>query len=256
MTFWHSHKARGNVRPETGGVVGCYGQRMCRFGRHAADGSGPMTSEFPEYDPPERTADAVIHMIGLTLAPVAAAVLFWIALPRADLPLLVGLGIYAVGLVAMLACSALYNLTDEPVRKRLYRRLDHAAIFLMIAGTYTPFTLISIGGAWGMGLLGFVWTVAIAGIVMELKGMRRHDALLTAAYILLGWTVLVAFEPLTTALSTPGLMLLVAGGVLYSIGAIFHHWRSLPFQNAIWHGFVVVAAGCHYAAVLREIAIT
>jgi hemolysin III len=212
-----------------------------------------MTSEFPEYQPPERIADAVIHVIGVTLAPAAAIVLLATALPRADLTLLVGLGIYAVGLVAMLTCSALYNLTDEPAKKRLYRRLDHAAIFLMIAATYTPFTLISLGGAWGVGILTFVWTVAIAGMAIKLLGIPCPDALLTATYFLLGWTIIVAFEPLMQALSSPGLTLLVAGGVLYTVGAVFHHWRGLPFQNAIWHAFVFVAASCHYLAVLHEV---
>ena len=213
-----------------------------------------MTSECPEYQPPERIADAVIHVIGVTLAPAAAVVLLATALPRADLPLLIGLAVYAIGLVAMLTCSALYNLTDEPSRKRFYRRLDHAAIFLMIAATYTPFTLISLGGAWGAGILAFVWTVAAAGMAIKLLGIPCPDALLTATYLLLGWTIIVAFEPLMQALSSPGLTLLVAGGVLYTVGTVFHHWRSLPFQNAIWHAFVVVAAGCHYLAVLHEVA--
>jgi hemolysin III len=173
--------------------------------------------------------------------------------PDAGLQLLAALSAYAAGLMAMLACSALYNLTAAGPLKRLFRRFDHAAIFAAIAGTYTPFALVAIGGAWGAGLLAFVWTVASAGIAVELLGLRRPNWLMTAAYLLLGWTILAALGPLSAAVSPAGLTLLATGGVLYSVGVAFHLWRSLPFQNAIWHGFVLAAAACHYAAVLREV---
>jgi hemolysin III len=214
-----------------------------------------MEPAFPVHTRPERVADAVIHGLGLALAAVATVVLLGTALPSGDGPRLAGLGIYAAGLLAMLACSALYNLTSQAARKALYQRFDHAAIFAMIAGSYTPFALVPIGGAWGLGLLAFVWTVAAAGILVSVLDLRRPEALLTGAYLLLGWSILVAIRPLVAAVSTTGLALLVAGGVLYSVGTVFHHWRSLPFQNPIWHGFVVAAAACHYVAILREVAI-
>lgn len=214
----------------------------------------PAGHPFPRHSRPERVADAAVHAVGLALALAAIPALFAAATPASGLPLLAGLGLYAFGLLAMLGCSALYNLSTDPARKGLYQRLDHAAIFLMIAGTYTPFALVAIGGAWGAGLLGFVWTAALAGAAVELTGLRRPDALMTAAYLLLGWTILAAFGPLSRAVSGTGLALLVAGGVLYSVGVVFHHWRGLRYQNAIWHAFVVLAAGCHYAAVLREVA--
>ncbi len=215
-----------------------------------------MEPAFPVQSRPERIADAAVHGVGLTLAVLATAVLLWTALPRGDLARVAGLGVYAAGLLAMLGCSALYNLTPttSAKRKALYQRLDHAAIFAMIAGSYTPFTLVSIGGAVGLGLLAFVWAVASAGMAVSLLGLRRPEAFLTATYLLLGWTVLVAIRPLAAAVSPTGLALLVAGGVLYSVGTIFHHWRGLPFQNPIWHAFVVTAAACHYLAVLREVA--
>lgn len=213
-----------------------------------------MAPAFPEYSRPERIADAVIHGLGLTLAVLAAIALLATALPRGDAQRMAGLGIYAAGLLAMLGCSALYNLTPASARKGLYQRLDHAAIFAMIAGSYTPFALTSIGGAWGAGLLAFVWSVAAGGMLAALLGGRRPEWLLTGAYLLLGWTILVAIRPLAAATSTTGLVLLVAGGVLYSVGTLFHHWRGLPYQNAIWHAFVVTAAACHYAAIWREVA--
>jgi hemolysin III len=155
--------------------------------------------------------------------------------------------------MAMLACSALYNLTAVGPRKRLFRRFDHAAIFAAIAGTYTPFLLVAVGGARGLGLLAFVWVVAAGGIAVELLGLRRSERLSVAAYLLLGWSIVGALGPLSAAVSPPGVALLAAGGVLYSAGVVFHLWRSLPFQNAVWHGFVLAAAACHYAAVLREV---
>ena len=153
----------------------------------------------------------------------------------------------------MLACSALYNLTEDGPRKRLYRRLDHAAIFLMIAGTYTPFALVALGGAWGVALLAVVWGAAAVGIAVELLDLRRHDRLSVAAYLLLGWIIVPALGPLSAVMSSTGLVLLAAGGILYSVGAAFHVWTSLPYQNVIWHGFVLAAAACHYTAVLRDV---
>jgi hemolysin III len=236
---------------------------LCRAIHHGRTIADPHpdpneTAEFPVYSPAERQADTVVHIVGLTLglagcAGLAAAVLLR---PDAGPRLTLALGLYAVGLMAMLVGSALYNLTDAaaPARKRLFRRLDHAAIFLMIAGTYTPFTLVAIGGAWGAGLLAFVWAVAAAGIAAELLSLRRHDGLAVAMYLLLGWSILPALVSVPAALSPSGVALLAAGGVLYSVGAGFHLWRSLPFQNAVWHGFVLAAAACHYTAVLREVA--
>jgi hemolysin III len=215
-------------------------------------------AEFPVYSRAERRADAAVHALGLALGLVGCVGLAAAALAHtgADPQLLAGLGPYAAGLLAMLACSALYNLTSEAAtaRKRLFRRLDRAAIFLMIAGTYTPFTLVAIGGVWGAGLLAFVWAVAAGGVAAELLGMRLSERLSVAAYLLLGWSVLPALGPLAAAVSPSGVALLAVGGVLYTVGACFHLWRSLPFQNAVWHGFVLAAAACHYAAVLGEVA--
>src|SRR5205085_5755590 len=141
---------------------------------------------FPRYTAAEWRADAAVHALGLTLALVACAALADLTPPGADRLRLVGLVAYAVGLLAMLGCSALYNLTPEGARKRLFRRLDHAAIFLMIAGTYTPFALVAVGGGLGAGLLALVWTAAAGGAAAELLGPRPHDGLSVAAYLLLG----------------------------------------------------------------------
>jgi hemolysin III len=211
-------------------------------------------SEFPRYTAAEQRADAAVHAIGLALGVLGCAALGLAMWTRAqEFRQVAALGLYGVGLMTMLVCSALYNMTEDGPRKRLYRRLDHAAIFLMIAGTYTPFVLIALGGTWGVTLLAVVWSGAIVGIAVELLGLRRHDGLSVAVYLLLGWTILPALGPLSAVMSSSGLVLLIAGGLLYSVGAAFHVWSSMPYQNAIWHSFVLAAAGCHYAAVVQSL---
>jgi hemolysin III len=211
----------------------------------------PPPTRFPRRASAELRADAAIHAVGVLSGLVACTVLLTAGDGGKGLA---ALAIYALGLMAMLTCSALYNLAADGPRRRLYQRLDHAAIFLMIAGTYTPFALVALGGTWGRGLLAVVWAAALVGIAIELSGRGRHDGLAVGLYLMLGWAVLPALGPLAAALSTAGLALLVAGGVLYSVGAAFHVWTGLPYQNAIWHAFVLAAAACHYLAVLREIA--
>lgn len=162
------------------------------------------------------------------------------------------LAIYGSGLLAMLSCSALYNINGHALSP-LWRRLDHAAIFVMIAGTYTPFAAIAIGGAWGTGLLIYVWAVALAGAALKLFCPGRLERLSLAAYLLLGWTILPIIDRLAAVISPEALAWLLAGGVLYTTGVLFYRWRSLRYHRAIWHGFVLSAAACQYVAVLQVI---
>lgn len=203
--------------------------------------------------PAEQLADNVIHIIGVASGLIACIVLAILALPSAGARMAVSVSLYASGLMSMLSCSALYNMARDGTFKRVLRRLDHSAIFVMIAGTYTPFALHVIGGAWGFGLLAFVWTVALAGVAMKLVWPRRFERLSIVAYLLLGWCILVAIDPLLKGISGLGFVLLIIGGGLYSLGVVFHLWTRLPFQNAIWHGLVLAAAGCHYAAIVYEV---
>jgi hemolysin III len=205
---------------------------------------------FPQYSLGERVADGTIHIISVAASLVALGALIAIGV-EADMGLWVlALTIYGIALVATFGCSAGYHLIVRPKVKELFRRLDHAAIFLMIAGTYTPFVLIKMDNAWGLGLLAVVWTMAAIGIAIKLLAPRFLDGLSTALYLVQGWAVLAAWEPLRTALPGGVLALLMIGGVLYTIGVVFHLWNRLPYQNAIWHGFVLSAASCHYAAVI------
>ncbi len=209
----------------------------------------------PEYTIRERVADGCIHVIGVTASLVALTALLIIGVESQTMLWVVSLTIYGVALVATFSCSAGYNLVVRPKLKEILRRLDHAAIFLMIAGTYTPFILIKMNTSWGLGLLAVVWAMAAIGIAIKLFAPRFLDGLSTALYLVQGWAVVAAWEPLMSAMPGRVLTLLAAGGVLYTIGVVFHLWERLPYQNAIWHGFVLSAASCHFAAVIFVVAL-
>ena len=203
----------------------------------------------------ELLADCCIHVIGIAAGGVAVAILMAMALPQGSALLTASLMIYGCGLIVMLGCSAAYNIAGRSAAKEFLRRLDHAAIFVMIAGTYTPFVLLKIRGAWGMALLVFVWLGAAMGVVVKLLYPRRFERLSIAFYLLLGWSALVAIKPVISALPPAAVTLLGAGGLFYSVGVVFHAWKALAYQNAIWHVFVLAGAGSHYAAVLGYVAL-
>jgi hemolysin III len=204
----------------------------------------------PSYTLRERVADGCIHIIGVTASLIALTALLIIGVKSETTPWAASLTIYGVALVASFSCSAGYNLVVRPTLKEVLRRLDHAAIFLMIAGTYTPFILIKMNTPWGLGLLAAVWGMAGIGIAIKLFAPRYLEGLSTALYLVQGWAVIAAWEPLMSAMPGRVLTLLVAGGVLYTVGVVFHLWERLPYQNAIWHGFVLSAASCHFVAVI------
>lgn len=199
----------------------------------------------------EQWADAVVHLAGIACALIGLAYLLF-TLPRAStLRTVLALALYGAGLLAMLGCSLAYNHARPGPRKEWLRRFDHAAIFIMIAGTYTPIMMLPLTGAWSAALLAAVWAVAIGGAATKLAAPRRFERASTIAYLILGWTALILIGPLTARLSLLDLLLIAAGGLVYSLGVLVHFARRLPYRNAIWHGFVVVAAACHYVVVLR-----
>jgi hemolysin III len=156
----------------------------------------------------------------------------------------------------MLGCSAAYQILRSSRRRELLRCFDHTAIFLMIAGTYTPFTLLRTRPFWDVVLTATVWTIAGAGIALRLLRPHVFDRVSIAFYLALGWAGLAAIAPLVPMVHLSTLVLLGAGGLLYTAGVVFHTWERLPFQNAIWHTFVLMAAAVHYAAVLEEIVVS
>lgn len=215
-----------------------------------AHAAGPGTQHvWHSYTQGERIADGVIQLLGVSAAAIAGIVLASAGHGSAGLAGAAALGLYAAGLFTMMACSALYNLAGEGPRKELLRRLDHAAIFAMIAGTYTPVSIIGIGGAWGWGLLAVVWTGALAGGVLKLWMPARFEGASIVAYLLLGWAGLAAIGPLVAALPAREVALLAAGGLFYSVGVAMHLATRVPYHNAVWHGLVLAGAACHFVAI-------
>lgn len=196
-----------------------------------------------------------MHWLAIAAALPAVGVRMAVAARRDDPALTLSLLIYGASLLAMLTSSALYNGAAESRKKDLLRRIDHAAIFVMIAGTYTPFLAMKMPGGWGRWLLVYVWLVTGVGVLIKLIWVNRFARLSVILYLFVGWTIVVAIEPLAATVSRPALVLLAAGGVLYSLGVIFHLWERLPYQQPIWHAFVIAGAACHYAAVMGEVAL-
>jgi hemolysin III len=199
--------------------------------------------------PGAKCADLVVHIVGLTLALVGGIVLLVLAVRAGSITQVVGVSIYAAGVLAMLAFSTAYNFANYRYRPTL-RRLDHAGIFLMIAGSYTPFTTQSLTGAWAWGMTAAVWSIAGVGALSKLLLPHMGRKFSVAIYLALGWLVVVALKPMIDAIAWYALLLLVAGGVLYSTGVIFYVNKKLKFARAIWHGHVVAAAAAHWTAIL------
>lgn len=198
----------------------------------------------------ELAADGVVHAVGLSAGIAGAvALIVVVAMSRQPIALVTGL-IYAIGLLAMLGFSAAYSLGVRLRCRERLRRLDHAAIFAMIAGTYTPFTTMALDGAWAIGLTAAVWSIALFGIALKLTVRPdRIQFLSIVVYIGFGWIGLIAAKPFLATLSTPILVLLVAGGLIYTVGTVFVALDRMPYRRAIWHGFVLVAAAVHFSAV-------
>lgn len=212
-----------------------------------------LDAVYKAYSNGEMRADIAAHVVGILCGLIGTLVLMLTA-SNGPLLLVVGATLYAIGLLAMLGFSAAYNLWPPSPVKELLRRLDHAAIFVMIAGTFTPFLLVRVGGEWGLGLLTFAWTVAIAGVAMKLLYPRRWERVTVALYIGLGLSIVVVADQLSQSISPISAYLLIAGAVTYILGVVFHLWERLPYQNAIWHWMVLLAAVLHYSAVFTEVA--
>jgi hemolysin III len=202
------------------------------------------------YDRAELIADGVVHGIGVLGGLIAATVLVVLTVIHATGLEVAVVSIYVAGLLAMLVLSATYNLWPVSRAKWVLRRFDHSAIYLLIAATYTPFIMEVKDSLFAMVLLTGVWCVAIFGIVLKLGWPGRFDRLSVGLYLAMGWSGLMLYQKVVTALPSLALWFVVAGGLLYSLGVIFHAWQRLRFQNAIWHGFVLLGAACHYTAVL------
>lgn len=207
------------------------------------------------YDLKEVIVDGIVHAVGVTIGTISIIALLVIAAPTVGAWEFTSLLIYGIGLLTVLAASALYNLWPVSPTKWMLRRFDHSAIYLLIAGTYTPFMTQIKTNAEALMLLVGIWLTSVVGIALKLRFPGRFDRLSILLYLLLGWSGVMAYDSVFT-LPVSTLSLLAIGGVLYTVGVVFHLWENLRFQNAIWHTFVLVAAGCHYGAVLDCLVLT
>lgn len=209
--------------------------------------------ELPHYrDNQERLADLIVHLTGLGLALIGSGMLLGLAIGFGHVGRLYAAGIYAAGLLTMLALSTAYNFA--PARYQpLLRRFDHAGIFLMIAASYTPFITQHLTGAWAWGMSTAVWTIAGFGILAKLLLPGLSRGFWVFVYLALGWLMVIAIQPLMQSLGLAPLILIAVGGLLYSLGVAFYANKKLRFRRAIWHGHVVVAAVVHWVAVLLAV---
>jgi hemolysin III len=201
----------------------------------------------------DELANSVTHGVGLGLSIAGFAGLLILAIVRGGAWQIVSCAIYGVTLVSLYASSTLYHGLPSRRVKRIFRIFDHSAIFLLIAGTYTPFLLVNLRGAWGWSLLGIVWGLAAAGIVSKVWFVDRYPMLSTAVYVLMGWLALIAVKPLFHAVPTIGLIWLLAGGLMYTVGVVFYVSKRIPHNHAIWHLFVMAGSICHYFAVVYSV---
>ncbi len=201
-----------------------------------------------DYSVREEIASSLIHGVGIVFGVAGLASLAVAASRGHDALAIASVCIYGVTLIALYIASTLYHGIAHPPAKPLLRVLDHSAIFLLIAGTYTPFTLITLRGAWGWSLFAIVWALAFAGIALEARRVHSRP-LMAALYVGMGWVGLIAIKPLVAALPAGGLWLLFGGGVAYTLGVPFYLWKRLPFNHALWHVFVLLGSVLHFFAV-------
>jgi len=202
-----------------------------------------------EYSPTEERLNIWSHGLGFLIAIPATVMLIVKASLHGDVWQIVSVSIYGASMMTLYLASTLYHSAKDPERRHKLNVFDHASIYLLIAGTYTPFLLVTLRGPWGWGLFGVIWAAAIGGIIFKIFYTGKFDVVSTIAYIVMGSIVLVAIKPLVANLSLPGLYWLLAGGISYIIGAVLYLQHKMPFHHAIFHLFVLGGSVCHYIAV-------
>ena len=205
------------------------------------------------YSPREELANSLTHGLGAALSVAGLVLMVFFSSRFGDAWQVVSTAIFGATLVLLYTSSTLYHSFRGARIKQVLRKLDHAAIFLLIAGSYTPFVLVTLRGPWGWSLFGIVWGLAIVGVVLKFWFAGRFRLGSTLIYLGMGWLVMVAIKPLMAALPSGGLTLLVAGGLSYTGGAVFYLWKRLPYQHALWHLFVLGGSACHWAAVFLHV---
>ncbi len=206
-------------------------------------------NEITGYSVGEEIANSVTHGIGVLLAILGLVMLVVFASLHGNAWHIVSCSIFGWTLLLLYLSSTLYHSIPSPKIKRLLRVFDHSAIYLLIAGTYTPFTLVNLRGPWGWSLFGIVWGIALLGIILKLTPYAQLRGVSTTLYLIMGWTVIIAIKPMLAVLAPTGFTLLLLGGLAYTFGVIFYAWKRLPYGHAIWHLFVLAGSCCHFFAV-------
>lgn len=198
----------------------------------------------------EEIANSVSHGIGAVASAVGLGFLIWLSLEYGDAWHVVSTTIYGVSLILLYSASTLYHAIPHPRAKRVFQLIDHSMIFVLIAGTYTPFALVSLRGPWGWSLFAVVWGIAIIGILLEIMQKERIKWLSLSLYLGLGWMAVVVIKPMLETVPTLGLLFLLAGGLSYSLGVVFYVRKQMTYHHAIWHVFVMAGSALHYCAIL------
>lgn len=212
--------------------------------------AGQIAAPARRYSFGDELASSVVHGIGVVLSIAGLAALVALSYRHGEARDVVASAVFGATLVLLYTASTLYHAVPVPAAKPVLRTLDHIAIYLLIAGTYTPFTLIALPGRWGWSLFTAVWSMAALGSALELGPLRRYRKLSVLLYIGMGWVGMVAFKPLMAHLQGGGMALLLAGGLAYTLGVPFYLWRKLPYHHSVWHCFVLAGSVLHYLAVL------
>ncbi len=201
----------------------------------------------------EELANSLTHGAGLILSIAGFMVLLVLAAVRGSAWRIVSCAVYGSTLICLYTASTLYHGIRSRRLKRVLKICDHSAIYLLIAGTYTPFLLVNLRGSWGWSLFAVIWGLAMAGILFKVWFVEHFPVLSTVVYLLMGWLALVAVKPMLLSVPQSGVLWLLAGGVLYTVGVVFYAWKKIPYNHAIWHGFVLAGSTCHYFAVLCSV---
>ena len=198
----------------------------------------------------EEIANSITHGLGFALSVAALTILVVYASREGDPWKITAFAIYGSSMTILYLCSTLYHSLTHSRVKAIFRRLDHAAIYLLIAGTYTPIILISLRTTWVIYLLPVVWIMAIVGVYIKIFYIHRYEKLTLAYYIIMGWMALIAVKPLFNAIPIESFVWIILGGVAYTTGVIFYSWNRLPFNHTIWHGFVLAGSFAHFMGML------
>jgi hemolysin III len=214
---------------------------------------GPQEHVLNYYSPKEELVNSLTHGAGVVLSILGLVVLLVRAAQHGNIWHMVSFAIYGVSLLLLYLASTLYHAIPVLEWKRLLKKLDHSAIFLLIAGTYTPFLLTNLRGPWGWSLFGVIWGLTVLGLVIKLGFIEKLERTSLVLYIGMGWLAVVAVRELVSQVGTTSLILLLIGGICYTVGVVFYLWRKLPYHHAIWHLFVLGGSVSHYFSILNMI---